>query len=63
MTDLPDADELELPEGPALWNCKNGGCAAMKPRTTVTETARKTVYRCPLCSRALHIDWHDGGDE
>ena len=54
-----NGNEAELPEGPALWRCRNGGCIAMKPRTEVTETERKTIYRCPECKRGLHIDWHD----
>lgn len=54
---LPDADEFDLPEGPALWECKNAGCAAVKPKTEITETQRKTLYRCPQCSQILHADW------
>ena len=56
---LPHADDLDLPEGPALWECKNGDCIAMKPRTVVEETERKTVYRCPECKRGLHVDWNE----
>jgi len=62
MTELPKADELDLPQGPALWRCKNGGCMAYKPRTEVTETERKTTYRCPECKRALHVDWNPEAD-
>ena len=58
-----NGNEFELPDGPALWKCKNGACIAMKPRTEVRETERKTTYRCPECKRALHIDWHDEDDE
>ena len=62
MTELPKADELDLPQGPALWRCKNGDCMAYKPRTEVTETERKTTYRCPECKRALHVDWNPEPD-
>ena len=49
--------ETELPSGPA-YRCKNGSCDAMKPRTLVVESERKTQYQCPECRRALNIDWH-----
>ena len=57
-SDLPRADDLDIPQGPALWRCKNAGCMAYKPRTEVIETERKTAYLCPECKRALHVDWN-----
>jgi len=46
------------PQGPA-YRCRNGDCEYLKPTTTVHESERKTVYRCPGCRRGLHIDWKE----
>lgn len=48
--------------GPEM-KCKNGGCDLLKPRTTVHESERKVLYRCPGCSRILHADWKDNGGD
>ena len=45
------------------FRCRNGDCDLMEPRTTVHESERKTLYRCPGCSRVLHADWKDKIEE
>jgi len=47
--------------GPS-FQCRNGSCVLIEPRTTVHESERKTLYRCPECRRVLHADWNDGGE-
>lgn len=48
--------------GPA-FHCRNGSCNRLKPKTTVHESERKTLYRCPGCSRVLHADWKEKIEE
>jgi predicted Zn-dependent protease len=44
--------------GPS-YRCKNGDCELMHPKTTVHESDRKKLFRCPGCRQVLHIDWSD----
>lgn len=50
--------DADVPEGPR-YRCKNASCPSNKPKTTVHESERKTLYRCPICRHILHANWND----
>jgi len=56
--------DVDVPEGPR-YRCQNSSCPNIKPKTTVHESERKTLYRCPVCRHILHANWNDeaGGSE
>lgn len=60
---MSDTEHDINPDRGPRFPCKNGSCDYLKPKTVVYDSERKTLYRCPGCSRALHVDWkEDGGD-
>lgn len=53
-----DGFDRETAQGPEL-PCPNGDCEHQKPKTTVHESERKTIYRCPGCRQGLDVEWHE----